>query len=172
MSLPAVRDAYTGGKHKISLTGSSGSRNYTVTIPAGVTNGQRIRLAGQGAAGRNGGASGDLYLIARLRPDPKFKVDGRTLIVDLPVTPWEAVLGATIAVETPDGEAKVKVPPGTSSGKTLRLRGLGMPNSKGPAGDLHAVVKIVIPVEPTEEERELFDQLAAVSNFDPRSKTK
>jgi len=165
----SIRDAYRGGKHKISLTGSAGPRNYTVNVPAGVIEGQRIRLAGQGAPGRQGGPAGDLYLIVHLRLDRTFKVKGRTVIVELPVAPWEAVLGATVAVETPDGDAKVKVPPGTSSGKVLRLRGLGMPRAGGTPGDLHAVVKIVVPSEATEREEELFEELAATSNFNPRS---
>ncbi len=165
----SVRDAYHGGNHKISLTGSGGPRNYTVKIPAGVTDGQQIRLAGQGAAGRGGGPAGDLYLVVRLVPDRRFRVDGRTISVDLPISPWEAALGATVPVDTPDGDTKVKIPAGTSSGKTLRLAGLGMPNASGPAGDLHAVVKIVVPDHLTDEEQQLFSQLASTSTFDPRS---
>jgi curved DNA-binding protein len=166
----SLRDAYRGTKQKISLTGSAGPKNLTVTIPAGVTDGQRIRLAGQGAPGRDGGRPGDLYLIVRLRPDKTFTVKGRTITVDLPVTPWEAALGASVAVDTPDGgDAKVKVPAGTSSGKTLRLRGLGMPNSNGADGDLHAVVQIMVPATLTEREQELFAELAAASSFNPRT---
>ena len=165
----SVPDAYRGGNHKISLTGSSGPRSYTVKVPAGVIDGQRIRLAGQGAPGRGGGPAGDLYLTVRLRSDRRFSVDGRTISVDLPITPWEAVLGATVAVDTPDGDTKVKVPPGSSSGQKLRLRGLGMPNNNGSAGDLYAVVKVVVPKEPTERERELFAELAATSTFEPRT---
>lgn len=164
----SVAEAYRGGKHKISLTGSSGPRRFTVTIPAGVTEGQRIRLAGQGAPGRNGGPPGDLYLIVHLQPGGPFRVDGRTITVDLPITPWDAALGATAVVDTPDGEAKVRVPPGTSSGVTLRLKGKGMPNANGVPGDLHAVVKIMVPKQLGDEERELFAQLAAASDFDPR----
>lgn len=165
----SVEDAYRGGDHKISLTGPTGPRNYTVKVPAGVIDGQRIRLAGQGAPGRGGGRAGDLYLTVRLRPDRRFRVDGRTLSVDLPVAPWEAALGATVAVDTPEGETKVKVPPGTSSGQRLRLRGLGMPNSNGQPGDLYAVVKIVVPKEPSDREQELFAALAAESTFNPRA---
>jgi curved DNA-binding protein len=165
----SIPDAYRGGKHKISLTGSAGPRNYTVNVPAGVIDGQRIRLAGQGAAGRGGGPAGDLYLTVRLRPDRRFTVDGRTISVDLPISPWEATLGATIAVDTPDGDTKVKVPAGSSSGQKLRLRGLGMPNTNGADGDLYAVVKIVVPKDPTKRERELFAELAAESTFEPRT---
>lgn len=165
----SIPEAYRGGEHKISLTGSAGPRNYTVKIPAGVVDGQQIRLAGQGATGRNGGPAGDLYLVVRHRPDPRFRVDGRTISVDLPVSPWEASLGATVPVNTPGGDAKVKVPAGSSSGKTLRLAGLGMPNTNGPAGDLHAVVKIVVPESLSDKERELLSELAEASAFNPRS---
>lgn len=164
----SIPDAYRGGKHKISLSGSDGPRRFTVNVPAGVTDGQRIRLAGQGAPGRGGGPPGDLYLDVRLSQNGPFRIDGRTISVDLPITPWEAALGATVAVETPGGDAaKIRVPPGTSSGTTLRLKGKGMPNAKGPAGDLHAVVKIMVPKQLNDEQRKLFVQLAAASDFDP-----
>ena len=165
----SVTEAFKGGKRQISLSGPSGTRTYTVTIPAGVVDGQRIRLAGQGAAGRGGGPAGDLYLTARIHSDRRFRLDGRDISVDVPVSPWEAALGATVAVDTPDGETKVKIPPGSSSGQKLRLRGRGMPRSGGTAGDLFAVVKIVVPKQLDDRERELFDQLATTSRFDPRS---
>jgi curved DNA-binding protein len=159
-----VEEAYRGGKRQISLDG----RNYTVNIPAGVTDGQRIRLAGEGGRGSGNGPAGDLYLVVRIKPHRRFRLDGRDITVDLPVSPWEAVLGATVAVRTPGGEAKVKVPPGSSTGRRLRLRGEGMPNPKGKPGDLYAEIKIMVPPKPTARERELFEQLAAVSTFDPR----
>jgi curved DNA-binding protein len=134
-----------------------------------VTDGQQIRLAGQGAAGRDGGPSGDLYLTVQLLSDRRFRVDGRNISVDLPVSPWEAALGATVAVDTPDGDTKVKVPAGSSSGQRLRLRGLGMPNAGGTAGDIHAVVKIMVPKKLDDREHELFSELASASTFDPRS---
>jgi curved DNA-binding protein len=159
-----VEEAYRGGKRQISL----GDRSYTVNIPAGVVDGQRIRLAGEGGRGRGDGAPGDLYLVVRIKPDKRFRLEGRDVIADLPVSPWEAVLGATVAVRTPGGEAKVKVPAGSSTGRRLRLRGEGMPNPKGKPGDLYAEIKIMVPAKPTARERELFEQLAAESTFDPR----
>jgi curved DNA-binding protein len=159
-----VEEAYRGGKRQISLDG----RTYTVNIPAGVVGGQRIRLAGEGGQGSGNGQAGDLYLVVRIKPHPRFRLDGRDITVDLPVSPWEAVLGATVAVGTPGGEAKVKVPPGSSTGRRLRLRGEGMPNPRGTPGDLYAEVKIVVPPKPTARERELFEQLAAESTFDAR----
>ena len=129
--------------------------------------GQRIRLAGQGGPGVDGGPPGDLYLIVRLAEHPRYRVEGRDVHVRLPVTPWEAALGATVPLDTPGGEAKVKVPPGTSSGRRLRLRGRGLPNPRGAPGDLYAEVRIMVPAEPTEAERRLFEQLAAASALRP-----
>jgi curved DNA-binding protein len=160
----SVEDAYRGGKRTISLDG----RSYDVTIPAGVTDGQRIRLAGQGGQSSGDAPAGDLYLVVRIKPDDRFRIDGRDIITDLPITPWEGVLGATVAVRTPGGEAKVKVPPGSSTGRRLRLRGEGMPNPRGKPGDLFAEIKVMVPPKPTKRERELFEQLAAESTFDPR----
>jgi curved DNA-binding protein len=140
-----------------------------VTIPPGVTNGQRIRLAGQGGQGSGGGPAGDLYLIVRTAPHPRYRVEGRDVYMDLPLAPWEAALGTTVAVDAPDGEAKVKVPAGTSSGRRIRLRGRGLPNPRGHPGDLYAEVRIMVPPKLSREERRLFEELAQVSTFDPRS---
>ena len=159
-----VEEAYRGGRRSITLDG----RSYQVTIPAGVVDGQRIRLAGEGGTGSGDAPAGDLYLVVRVKPDHRFRLDGRDIATDLPVSPWEAVLGATVAVHTPGGEAKVKVPPGSSTGRRLRLRGEGMPDPRGKPGDLYAEVKVVVPSKPTKRERELFEQLATVSTFDPR----
>ncbi|AWS42909.1 DnaJ C-terminal domain-containing protein [Streptosporangium sp. 'caverna'] len=160
-----VEEAYHGGRRSIVL---GDSRRLDVEIPAGVTAGQRIRLAGQGGRGGDGAPAGDLYLIVRIAPHPRYRVEGRDIYVHLPVTPWEAALGASVAVETPEGEAKVKVPAGTSGGRRLRLRGRGMPGARGKPGDLYAEVRIMVPPQLSEEERRLFEQLAAVSTFDPR----
>jgi curved DNA-binding protein len=167
-----VEEAYRGGRRSITLTGTSGPRNYTVTIPAGVTDGQRIRLAGEGGRGIGGGEAGDLYLVVRLQPHHRFRVEGRDIHVDLPLAPWEAAIGATVPVPTPGGEAKVTVPPGSSTGRWLRVRGQGMPNPKGRPGDLIAEVKIMVPPRLTDRERQLFAQLAADSRFDPRRESR
>ena len=159
-----VEEAYRGGRRQISLDG----RNYTVNIPAGVVDGQRIRLAGEGGRGSGDGPAGDLYLVVRIASHPHFRLDGRDIIVDLPVSPWEAALGASVAVRTPEGEAKVKVPAGSSTGRRLRLRGEGMPNPGGKPGDLYTEIKIMVPPKPSARERELFKQLATESTFDPR----
>jgi curved DNA-binding protein len=163
-----VEEAYRGGRRSVTLSGAE-QRSFDVNIPAGVTDGQRIRLAGQGGRGGDGGRPGDLYFIVRILPHPVYRVQGRDLYVDLRLAPWEAALGTSVAIETPGGEAKVKVPHGTSSGKRLRLRGRGLPNPKGRAGDLYAEAKITVPSKLSHSERELFEQLAAASDFDPRS---
>jgi curved DNA-binding protein len=163
-----VEEAFQGGRRSVTLEGPDGRRTLEVRIPAGVTNGQRIRLAGQGGRGSEDAPNGDLYFAVRIAPHPRYRVDGRDLYVDLPLAPWEAALGTSVAVETPRGEMKVKVPPGTSTGKRLRLRHHGLPHPRGSAGHLYAEVRIVVPAKLTDEERRLFEQLAAVSTFDPR----
>ncbi|MBO3746126.1 DnaJ domain-containing protein [Streptosporangiaceae bacterium NEAU-GS5] len=163
-----VEEAYQGGRRTLTLPGG---RRLDVTIPRGVTNGQRIRLAGQGGHGSEAARAGDLYLVVRIAEHPRYRVEGRDLHTTLPLAPWEAALGATVAIDTPGGEAKLKVPPGTSSGRRLRLRGRGMPNPRGAAGDLFAEVRIMVPPRLTDEERELFERLAAASRFDPRGRS-
>lgn len=161
----SLEEAAAGGRRQIQL---GDGRSYDVNIPAGVRDGQRIRLAGEGGQGQAGGPSGDLFLRVRVKPHPRFRLEGRDLHVDLPVTPWEAALGATVEVPTLNGSAKVKVPAGSSSGRRLRLRGQGFPGPKGGRGDLYATVQIHVPKQLGDPERVLFERLAAVSTFNPR----
>ena len=163
-----IEEAYHGARKTVSLAGPDGTRNLQVTIPPGVTDGQRIRLSGQGGRGSDGARPGDLYLLIRIAPHRHYRMEGRDLHVELRLAPWEAALGTSVALPTPGGEAKVKVPPGTSSGRRLRLRGRGLPNPRGKPGDLLAEAKIVVPAKLSEAERELLEQLAATSDFDPR----
>jgi|tagenome__1003787_1003787.scaffolds.fasta_scaffold20962797_3 curved DNA-binding protein len=167
----SVEEAYRGGRREITLNGPDGPRSYTVTIPPGVNDGRRIRLAGEGGRGLGDGPAGDLYLVVRLLPHPLFRVQGRNIHVDLKLAPWEAALGASVPVPTPGGETKVTVPAGSSSGRRLRLRGQGMPDPAGHPGDLFAEVKIMVPPRLSDRERELFSELAASSTFDPRRAT-
>lgn len=157
-------EAAAGGHRSISL---GDGRSYDVRIPEGAREGQRIRLAGEGGPGRDGGPTGDLFLKVRLLPHPGFRLDGDDLHVDLPVSPSEAALGAEVPVTTLSGQARVKVPAGSSSGRRLRLRGEGMPTRGGGHGDLYAELRIVLPPTLDEAERKLYEQLAA-SGFDPR----
>ncbi|MEU8828086.1 J domain-containing protein [Streptomyces sp. NPDC048636] len=166
-----VEEAYRGGQRGVTLAGDGGQRTYEVDVPAGVTDGQRVRLAGQGGRGSGGAPAGDLYLRVRIQPHPRFRLDGRNIHVQLPVAPWEAALGATVPVPTPGGTAKVTVPAGSSSGRRLRLRGQGMPNPRGADGDLYAEISVKVPPHPGDRERELFEKLAAASSFDPRRPT-
>jgi curved DNA-binding protein len=161
----SLEDALAGGRRRLTLDG----REVNVNFPAGVRDGQLIRLARQGGQGRDGGPPGDLFLRVALKPHPRFRRRGDDdLEVDLPITPSEAALGATVAVETPTGPARVRVPAGSSSGRRLRLRGRGFPKRGGGSGDLHAIVKIVVPKELSDRERELYEQLAESSGPDPR----
>lgn len=164
----SVEDAYTGGRRTLSLRTPSGVRSFDVNIPAGVTDGQRIRLAGQGADGFGDGPRGDLYLVVRLAAHPRYRVEGRDVTVDLPVAAWEAALGAKVPIDTPGGHVEIKVPAGSSSGRRLRLRGRGMPNPRGAAGDLYAEVKVTVPDRLTDTERDLWQRLAEASTVNPR----
>lgn len=137
-------------------------------IPKGATDGQRLRLRGQGGKGHNGGRDGDLYLDIVLHPHPLFRPTGHDLYLDLPLTPWEAALGASVQVPTLEGAVNLKIPPGTTAGRKLRLARKGLAKPGGGEGDLYAVVQIVNPTVLTDRERELFDQLAQASHFNPR----
>src|SRR6267378_5823566 len=143
-------------------------KTIEVNIPAGVRDGSTIRLAGQGGAAMNGAQPGDLYLHIRLRPHPVFTVRGDDLEVELPIAPWEAVLGAKVEAPTIDGKVELTVPPGAQSGQRLRLRGQGLNKRKGGRGDEYVRLKVVLPKEISDEERRLFEELKRVSRFDPR----
>ena len=145
------------------------ARPFKARIPRGATEGQRLRLPGKGGKGWNGGPDGDLYLNIALRPHPLFRADGHDLYLDLPVAPWEAALGTAVEVPTLGGPVKLRVPPGTAAGRRLRLAGRGLPTPRGGAGDLYAIVQVVVPTVLDEREKQLFEQLAAASRFEPRS---
>jgi len=157
----SIEDALAGGRRRLTLD----HHEIDVNFPAEVRDRQLIRLAGQGGPGRDGGPAGDLYLRIALKPHRTFRRRGADdLDVDLEVAPWQAALGATVPVQTPAGTAQVRVPAGSSSGRRLRLRGRGLPKSGGGRGDLHAVVKITVPKNLSERERELYEQLAQSSS--------
>jgi len=173
-----LEEAYRGVTRTITLTagGIGGNvrqrhrrKSYDVRLPPGTTEGTRIRLSGQGAAGPQGGGAGDLYLRIHIAPHTRFRLVGYDLEEDLPVAPWEAALGATVSVPTLEGAASMKLPAGTQSGQRVRLKGRGMPRRKGEGiGDLYVVVKIMVPRNLTDAERRLFEQLSATSPFRPR----
>ena len=145
-------------------------RKLKVRIPKGATDGQRLRLAGRGGKGLNGGRDGDLYLTIALHPHPLFRVTGHDLYLDLPLAPWEAVLGASIDVPTLAGPVRLKIPPNTPAGQKLRLSGRGLPRPHGKEGDLFAITQIVVPATITDDERGLYEQLAKGSHFNPRAR--
>lgn len=144
------------------------SRTLNVKIPKGVTDGQQIRLKGQGSPGSGGGPAGDLYLTIEFAPDPLYRVDGRDIYLDLPVAPWEAALGASVKTPTPGGSVNLKVPAGSAQGRKLRVKGRGIPSS--PPGDFYAVLQIVLPPANSAEAQELYEEMARKLAFDPRAK--
>ena len=144
---------------------------FKARIPKGVTDGERLRLAGKGGKGMNGGRDGDLYLNISLAPHRVYRVSGRDLYLDLPLAPWEAVLGTTAEIPTPGGSVRLKIRPGTQAGQQLRLAKRGLPKA-GHEGDLYAIVQVVVPPDASEAERELFAKLGEVSKFDARAALK
>ncbi len=152
------------GEGQVSIT-----QNHKVKIPAGVRDGQRLRVAAQGEPGEGGGPAGDLYLRVRLAGHPDFRVEGGDLYYDLDLAPWEAALGTSVAVPALSGALSIKIPPGTQNGQRLRVKGRGLPGRAAERGDLFVVARIQMPKEITERERTLWQQLAAQSAFNPRS---
>ena len=143
-------------------------RQLEVNIPQGVRQGQHLRLLGQGAAGYGGAAAGDLYLEIEFAPHAVFRLDGRDVYFDLPVAPWEAALGATVHAPTPEGSVQLNIPPGSTQGRKLRLKGKGLPGAQ--AGDLYAVLTIAVPAAPTEPEKLAWQALAqAYPHYNPRA---
>ena len=156
-----LEEAFHGSTRQISFRrGESGKvETYTVKIPKGIREGQKIRLAGQGESGSAG--KGDLFLRVKFQRHPDFEIEGADLIYDIEVPAWDAVLGCTVQVPTLEGRAKMKLAPGTQSGKKLRLPGMGLPLGGGKRGDLYAVVAVTVPTSLDADEKKLWEQLAA-----------
>ena len=165
-----VEEAFRGGARTVVVSGPDGERQtFDLQIPAGVLDGQRMRVTGGGGAGREDGGVGDLVVTFRVRPGRRLRLDGKNIEMDLPISPWEAALGSSVSTQAPGGPITVRVPPGSSSGRRLRLKGQGMPQSGGKPGDLFAKVKIMVPSHLTDRERELFEKLGHESAYDPRA---
>lgn len=147
---------------------SNTSKSLNVKIPAGVADGERIRLKGQGAPGVGGGANGDLYLTIRFAPHPKFDVEGENLIVTLPLAPWELALGAEVAVPTLTGKIHLKVPAGSQNGQRMRVKGHGLLHKAGHRGYLFVQLKAVLPKHSNDEIKALWQELAEKAAFNPR----
>jgi len=163
-----LQTAFSGGRTRLSLDDGSGQeRVLEVKIPAGIQPGQVIRLSGQGHAGGGGGPSGDLLLEVGIRDDARFKLEGRNVLHVLPVSPWEAALGATVPVPTLAGEVDLRIPAGTQSGRKLRLKGRGMPGQ--PPGDQLVEVSIRVPVPDSDSQRQAYEALRTqFAQYDPR----
>jgi len=161
----SLEEAHRGVRQSLML---AGGKTLEVNIPAGTTDGHRLRLRGQGGSGQGGAEAGDLYLRVRLAPHALFRLNGQDLEAEVPVSPWEAALGARIQVPLLEGQASLKLAPGAQSGQRLRLRGKGLTRRGGGQGDLDAVIRIVVPASLSERERELYEELARVSTFRPR----
>lgn len=172
----ALEDAYRGSTQEIELraaeVGADGHvvtrpRTLRVSIPAGVVEGQQIRLTGQGSPGSGGGPSGDLYLEINFKPHPLYQVQGRDVTLTLPIAPWEAALGASVPVPTLGGTVDVRIPAGAKSGQRMRLKGRGLPAAT--PGDQYIVLKIVLPPQNTPEAHALYERMKSELPFDPRA---
>lgn len=173
--LIGIQDTYRGANRSVTLTAPeldqhgrlhTRSRTLNVQIPKGIRQGQHIRLAGQGAPGSGG--TGDLYLEVAFEPHPFYRTEDRDVYLDLPVAPWEAALGATIQAPTPAGKVELKVPPGSGGGRTLRLKGRGIPGN--PPGDLYAVLQVALPPADSEQAKALYRKMEQEMKFNPRAR--
>ena len=166
----SLDDAFYGLEKKISLRTVEGKmKTFSVKIPEGIRNGEKIRLIGQGKKGINGGKNGDLLIKIDIEDNKVFKLYGCDLCTDLKLTPWEAALGTRIDLKTIDGETKIYIPQGVQSGEKIKIPSKGYKDGKGGRGDLVAEIKIMVPKKLELDEKEMFEKLQQMSNFNPRS---
>jgi len=163
-----LEEAFRGAERELQI----GDSRVRARIPKGATDGQQLRLRGKGGPGANGGPAGNLFLHIALEPHPLFRVSGHDLDLEVPLAPWEAALGAQVEIPTLEGRVTMKVPAGSQAGQKLRLAGKGLPKPGGGAGDLYAVLTIVVPPSLGEPEKKLYESLREASRFDPRSRFK
>ena len=167
-----LEEALHGSNREVTLQRGGGKvETYRVKVPAGVREGQRIRLAGRGEAGVRGGEAGDLYLRVRMARHPDLRVEGVDLVTDLEVAPWEAVLGGSVPVRTLEGEVVLKIPAGAVGGKKLRLRGQGLPREDGGRGDLYAILQVQVPEEVGAGERKIWEEISRTTRWQPRGRS-
>ena len=165
-----IPETFFGCEKKISLRTAQGKmKTFTIKVPAGIRNQEKIRLLGQGKAGINGGKNGDLFIKINIQDDKKFRLKGIDLYTDLKLTPWEAALGTRATIETINDTASVYVPMGIESGEIIKIPGKGYKDGKGGRGDLITEVKIIVPKELSQEEKELYQKLSRISKFNPRN---
>ena len=164
-----IYEAFNGSDKKISLRTVDGKmKTFTVSIPQGIRDGEKIRLIGQGKPGINGAKNGDLFIKINIKDDKRFKLQGCDMYTDLLITPWEAALGTRVNIQSIDEETKVYIPQGIESGEKIRIPGKGYKDGKGSRGDLIAEVKIMVPKKLTNEEKKIFEELNHISTFNPR----
>ena len=164
-----IYEAFYGLDKKISLRKVDGKmKTFTVKVPQGIRDGEKIRLIGQGKPGINGAKNGDLLIKINIKNDKKFKLQGADMYTDLLITPWEAALGTRVNIQSIDEETKVYIPQGIQSGEKIRIPGKGYKDGKGSRGDLIAEVKIMVPKKLTDQEKEMFEELNHISRFNPR----
>ncbi len=164
-----IEDAYFGTEKKISLRTVNGKmKTFSVKIPEGIRDGEKIRLLGQGKQGQNGGKNGDMFIKININHNEKFKLQGYDIVTDLYLTPWEAALGKRVNIDSIDDTISLYVPPGIQSGEKVKIPQKGYKDGRGSRGDLIAEVKTVVPKKLTEDEKELFEKLKAISDFNPR----
>ena len=165
-----LEEAFYGLEKKISLRTVDGKmKTFSVKVPDGIRNGEKIRLIGQGKSGKNGGKNGDLFIKINIENSKTFKLFSSDLYTDLLLTPWEAALGTRTNVQTIDGETTIYIPQGMESGEKIKIPNKGYKDGKGGRGDLVAEIKIVVPKKLTEEENKLFEKLKEISKFSPRN---
>ena len=165
----SLEEAYYGSEKKVSFRTLEGkNKTFSITIPKGIRNGEKVRLIGQGKQGKNGGKNGDLYIKINIQDSPKFKLKGYDLYTDLLLTPWEATLGTRVSISTIDDQTKIYIPQGIESGEILRIPNKGYHDGNGSRGDLIAEVKIIVPKRLSEEEKNLYERLKEISKFNPR----
>lgn len=165
----SVYDAFYGLEKRISFRDVYGKiKTLSVVVPKGIRDGEKIRLIGQGKAGKNGGKNGDLFIKVNIDSDSKFRLKGCDLYTDLLLSPWEAALGTRVNLKTIDGETKVYIPQGIQSGEVIKIPQKGYQNGNGGRGDLVAEIKIMVPKKLELDEKEMFQKLKEMSNFNPR----
>ena len=165
----SIEDAYYGLSKKISLRTVNGNmKTFSVKVPAGIRDSEKIRLIGQGKEGQNGGKNGDLFIKINIEDNNKFKLKGCDLYTNLYLTPWEAALGTKTQIDSIDESVALYIPPGIQSGEQVKIAQKGYKDGKGTRGDLVAEVKIMVPTELKDNEKELFEKMAEISTFNPR----
>lgn len=165
-----LEDAYYGSEKRISLRTVNGQmRTFSVKVPAGIRNGEKIRLLGQGKQGINGGKNGDLFIKINIENDKKFKLQGCDLLTNIAITPWEAALGKKISISSIEENIIIDIPAGIQSGEQIKIPNKGYKDGQGGRGNFVAEIKTVVPKQLTDQERELFVKLKNISSFNPRA---